>query len=103
MLESALKCEPVVTGLLKARDCGLSGQTLSHAGPPFADRRSIPKPVLHALAGSAVIEGWVKTFDDGIAAILSGDINLVANHSIGIVSPMKMAVERGPTNAKRPV
>lgn len=92
MLESALKCEPVVTGLLKARDCGLSGQTLSHAGPPFADRRSIPKPVLHALAGSAVIEGWVKTFDDGIAAILSGDINLVANHSIGIVSPMSGVV-----------
>jgi len=34
--------------------CGLlSGQTLSHAGPPFADRKLIPKPVLHALAGSA--------------------------------------------------
>lgn len=92
MLESALKCEPVVTGLLKARDCGLSGRMLSHAGPPFADRRSIPKPVLHALAGSAVIEGWVRTFDDGIAAILSGDIDLVANHSIGIVSPMSGVV-----------
>ena len=70
MLENAAKCEPVVAGLIRARDCGLSGQTLSHAGPPFADRRFIPKPVLHALAGSAVIEGWVKTFADGIAAIL---------------------------------
>jgi hypothetical protein len=92
MLESALKCEPVVTGLLKARDCGLSGRTLSHAGPPFADRRLIPKPVLHALAGSAVIEGWAKTLDDGIAAVLSGDINLISNHSIGIVSPMSGVV-----------
>jgi hypothetical protein len=92
MLESAAKCEPVVTGLIRARDCGLSGQTLSHAGPPFADRGLIPKPVLHALAGSAVIEGWVRTFDDGISAILSGDIALLANHSIGIVSPMSGVV-----------
>jgi uncharacterized protein DUF1116 len=92
MLENAAKCEPVVAGLIRARDCGLSGQTLSHAGPPFADRRFIPKPVLHALAGSAVIEGWVKTFADGIAAILSGDIALLANHSIGIVSPMSGVV-----------
>jgi hypothetical protein len=92
MLESAAKCEPLVTGLIKARDCGLSGQTLSHAGPPFADRRLIPKPVLHALAGSAVIEGWVKSFEHGVAAILSGEINLLANHSIGIVSPMSGVV-----------
>src|SRR5258708_16879061 len=92
MLENAAKCEPVVTGLIRARDCGLSGQTLSHAGPPFAERGLIPKPVLHALAGSAVIEGWVKTFDDGISAILSGDIALLANHSIGIVSPMSGVV-----------
>jgi len=88
MLERAIKCEPVVTSLVKARDCGLSGRTLSHAGPPFTDRKLIPRPVLHALAGSAVLEGWVKTFEDGIAAILAGDIALVANHSIGIVSPM---------------
>jgi hypothetical protein len=92
MLERAIKCEPVVTSLVKARDCGLSGRTLSHAGPPFTDRRLIPRPVLHALAGSSVIEGWVKTFDDGIAAILTSDIALVANHSIGIVSPMSGVV-----------
>lgn len=88
MLERIAKCEPVVTNLVKARDCGLSGRTLSHAGPPFTDRKSIPKPVLHALAGSAAIEGWVNTLDDGVAAILAGDIALLANHSIGIVSPM---------------
>jgi hypothetical protein len=88
MLERVATCEPVVTRLIKARECGLYGRTLSHAGPPFTDRRSIPKPVLHALAGSAVLEGWVKTFDEGVAAILAADISLVANHSIGIVSPM---------------
>src|SRR6267378_3245037 len=92
MLERVAKCEPVVTSLIKARDCGLSARMLSHAGPPFSDRRLIPKPVLHALAGSAVIEGWAKTLDDGIAAVLSGDINLIANHSIGIVSPMSGVV-----------
>ncbi len=82
MLERVAKCEPAVTSLVKAHDRGLSGRTLSHAGSPFTDRRLIPRPVLHALAGSAVIEGWVKTFDDGIAAILAGDIALEANHSI---------------------
>ncbi len=92
MLERVAKCEPAVTSLVKAHDRGLSGRTLSHAGPPFTDRRLIPRPVLHALAGSAVIEGWVKTFDDGIAAIVAGDIDLVANHSIGIVSPMSGVV-----------
>ena len=92
MLERVAKCEPAVTSLVKAHDCGLSGRTLSHAGSPFTDRRLIPRPVLHALAGSAVIEGWVKTFDDGIAAVLAGGITLVANHSIGIVSPMSGVV-----------
>jgi hypothetical protein len=61
MWERFDKCEPVVTKLVKARDRGLADRTLSHAGPPFVDRRSIPAPVLHALAGSAVLEGWGKT------------------------------------------
>src|SRR5882757_6369408 len=88
MFESFIKCEPVVTGLVRARDCGLSGRALSHAGPPFSDRKLIPKPVLHALAGSTVIEGWANSFEDGVAAVLGGEVDLVANHSIGIVSPM---------------
>src|SRR5258707_5826097 len=92
MLERFVKCEPVVASLVKARDCGLSGRTLSHAGPSFADRRLIPKPVLHALAGSAMIEGWDKSFDDGVAAGLAGEIDLVANPSIGLASPMSGGV-----------
>jgi hypothetical protein len=88
MLERIARCEPIVTSLIRARDCGLSGRTLAHAGPPFDDRVSIPKPVLHALAGAAVIEGWVSSFEQGVAAIVAGDIALVSNHAVGIVSPM---------------
>src|SRR5258707_12084796 len=88
MLERIAKCEASVTSLIKARDCGLSGRTLAHAGPPFDDRASIPKPVLHALAGAAVIEDWVSSFEQGVAAIVAGDIALVSNHAVGIVSPM---------------
>ncbi len=88
MLERIATCEPVVTSLIRARDCGLSGRTLAHAGPPFDDRASIPKPVLHALAGAAVIEDWVSSFEQGVAAIVAGDIALVSNHALGIVSPM---------------
>jgi hypothetical protein len=92
MLEHVVTCDPQVTSLVKARDCGLADRTLSHAGPVFSDRRLIPAPVLHALAGSALMEGWVRTFDDGISAILAGDVALVANHSLGIVSPMSGVV-----------
>src|SRR5258708_13234497 len=88
MLERIARCEPIVTSAIRARDCGLSGRTLAHAGPPFDDRVSIPKPVLHALAGAAVIEGWVSSFEQGVAAIVAGDIALVSNHAVGIVSPM---------------
>lgn len=92
MLERVIACEPVVTSLVKARDCGLADRTLSHAGAPFSDRRLIPSPVLHALAGSALMEGWVGTFNEGVAAILAGDIALVSNHSLRIVSPMSGVV-----------
>src|SRR5260221_10112020 len=88
MLERIATCEPVATGLIKARDCGLSGRTLAHAGPPFDDRASVPNPVLHALAGAAVLEDWVSSFEQGVAAIVAGDIALVSNHALGIVSPM---------------
>src|SRR5260370_41366047 len=88
MLERIATCEPVATSLIKARDCGLSGRTLAHAGPPFDDRASIPKPVLHALAGAAVIEGWVSSFEQGGAAICAGGIALVSNHAVGIVFPI---------------
>src|SRR5258708_36790145 len=88
MLERIATCEPVATGLIKARDCGLSGRTLAHAGPPFDDRASVPKPVLHALAGAAGLEDWVSSVEQGGAAIVAGDIALVSNHALGIVSPM---------------
>jgi hypothetical protein len=88
MLERIASCEPFVSGLTVARACGLHGKTLSHAGPPFVDREAIPKPVLHALAGAAVMEGWVSSLQRGINAVLDGDIDLVSNHALGIVSPM---------------
>src|SRR5260370_28613063 len=88
MLERIATCEPVATGLIKARDCGLSGRTLAHAGPPFDDRASIATPVLHGLAGAAVLDDWVSSFEQGVAAIVAGDIALVSNHALGIVSPM---------------
>src|SRR5260370_2584734 len=88
MLERIATCEPVATGLIKARDCGLSGRTLAHEGRTFAERGSIPKPVLHGLEGAAVIEDWVSSVGQGVAAIVAGDIALVSNHALGIVSPM---------------
>jgi hypothetical protein len=88
MLERIASCDPFISELTVARACGLLDKTLSHAGPPFADREAIPKPVLHALAGAAVMEGWVSSLAQGIDALRSGDIDLVSNHALGIVSPM---------------
>lgn len=88
MFGRSIAAEPVLADLRRAGDVGLKGQALSHAGPPFPDRAAIPKPVLNALGGAAVLEKWVKTPEEGIAAVLAGDIVLHSNHSLGIVSPM---------------
>lgn len=82
-------CEPVLTGIEFAHAAlDLREGELGHAGPPFADDETLPAPVLNALAGAAVIEGWAKTIHEARHMIEHRDITLRSNHGLGTVSPM---------------
>ncbi len=83
------RAEPILVGVERAADAlKLGGGELGHAGPPFADTASIPPPVLNAMAGAVVHEGWAGTMDEARASVLDGRIRLRPNHDLGTVSPM---------------
>lgn len=91
-----LRADPIIVGLERASDALKLGKgELGHAGPPFADRSSIPTLVLNALAGAVVHEGWAGTLEDARRLVLDGQIRLHANHDLGTVSPMAGVVRPG--------
>ncbi len=80
---------PVVRELVTAREAlGLAEGELGHAGPPFAAGEIPPVVVLNALAAASVHEGWAGDMDQGRRMVLSGEVKLRSNHSLGTVSPM---------------
>lgn len=81
--------EPYLIGFEPAGEAlGLSTGELGHAGPPFAGIDHIPPPVLNALAGAALHEGWACTPEGAKRKIAKGEIRLRSNHALGTVSPM---------------
>jgi hypothetical protein len=85
--------QPVLTGCeLASSALNLAEGELGHAGPPFADPASIPAPVLNALAGAVVYEGWAGSVPEASIRILHGEIRLRPNHDLGTVSPMSGVV-----------
>ncbi len=88
--------EPCLTGLARAGDAlGLHEGELGHAGPAFADPANIPRPVLNALAGAVLHEGWAGTIEQARALVRQGTIGLRPNHDLGTVSPMAGVVRPG--------
>lgn len=74
---------------------GLADGELGHAGPPFESVDDIPLPVLNALAGAALHEGWACTPEDAKRRIAKGEIALRSNHALGTVSPMTGVIRPG--------
>lgn len=92
-VERIAATQPVLAGCERASSAlNLADGELGHAGPPFDDPAGIPAPVLHALAGAALHEGWAGTLEAASASILRGEIRLRANHDLGTVSPMSGVV-----------
>ena len=92
------EADPVLVGAERAGDAlGLNEGELGHAGPPFVGVDLIPVPVLNALAGAAVHEGWAGTLDEGRHLIARGQIRLRSNHDLGTVSPMAGVVRPSQT------
>jgi hypothetical protein len=68
---------PIWTGLALARDAlNLPDRTLLHAGPPFADQRNLPLPVLNSAVHAARFEGWADDVATAAAMIQRGEITL---------------------------
>jgi hypothetical protein len=81
--------DPALTGIVRAGQAlGLGDGELGHAGPPFRAAETIPPPVMGALTGAALHEGWAATRQAAERLILDGKIKLYPNHDLGTVSPM---------------
>lgn len=92
-VERIAATRPVLAGCERAASAlNLADGELGHAGPPFDELAEIPAPVLNALAGAAVYEGWAGTLDAARSSILRGEIRLRANHDLGTASPMSGVV-----------
>ena len=88
-LERIRECGPTLVGIEPAHAAlGIAEGELGHAGPPFADDETLPEPVLNALAGAAIIEGWAGEMAEARKLIERREIRLRCNHSMGTVSPM---------------
>jgi hypothetical protein len=94
-LTPLLDCEPTIVGLQTAREAGLPPGSLSHAGPPYAEGEAIPLPVLYALGGACVLEGWAADQAEGVRLVSTGAVPLHSNHALGFVSPMAGVVRPG--------
>jgi hypothetical protein len=95
-VERILAVTPALTSVARAADAlKLSVGELGHAGPPFDDPSQIPRPVLNALAGAAVHEGWAGTANEARTSIIKGQIRLRSNHDLGAVSPMAGVIRPG--------
>lgn len=63
------------------------GRRLLHAGPPIAVDRMCG-PMLGALIGAALFEGWAKDEEHARRLLADGDISVDACHHHGAVGPM---------------
>lgn len=88
--------DPILLGIERAAEAlGLGEGELGHAGPPFRSADIIPLPVMGALAGAALHEGWAATREAAERLILDGKIKLIPNHDLGTASPMAGVVRPG--------
>lgn len=70
----------------------LPRNVLLHAGPPFADFDSIPRPILNSAATMVVFEGLSDDIESALGKIRAGDIRLAAAQDFGVVTPLVQMV-----------
>ena len=92
--EKLIEAEPVLgrVGPLGTLLPEADGNTLFHAGPPFAAFEMVPSPVKNAAAATAMQEGLADTREDALAAIASGAIRLAPAQDVGLVTPLAFVV-----------
>jgi hypothetical protein len=84
---------PQWRGVRSAREAvGLSGRTLLHAGPPFADPRRPSAPVLSSAVLSCVYEGWAASEEEAERSIAAGAVTLASAQSYSVVTPLAAVI-----------
>lgn len=81
---------PQLVGVRAARDVvpGMdAGRLLLHAGPPISVERMCG-PMLGALMGASVFEGWAASGDEALALLRDGEIAVDPCHHHATVGPM---------------
>lgn len=89
-IEAIHATRPRLIGVRPAReviDALSSGRTLLHAGPPIEVDRMCG-PMMGALIGACLFEGWAHTPDEAVRLLVSGAIAVAPCHHHGAVGPM---------------
>lgn len=80
---------PQWAGVASAREAvGLEDRVLLHAGPPLADPKSPPPPMLNSAALSCIHEGWAKDVREAADLLRSGAVRLEPSYTRNVATPL---------------
>ena len=89
-------CAPRWTAVRPAREAiGLPDRTLLHAGPPLANPRTPPAPMLNAAVLACLHEGWAGDEAAAERLIASGAVRLEPTHGWRVSTPLVAMVSAG--------
>ena len=97
-LASLLAVRPQWTRLAPASQLlALEGRWLLHAGPPLADPRQPPAPILSSAVLACLYEGWAQTEAQAEALVRSGGVRLSPAQDQRCVTPLAALVSPSTT------
>ena len=95
-IEALLAVAPAWSGLVPAASVvSLAGRWLLHAGPPLADPRNPPAPILSSAVLACMHEGWADSEEAAEGAIREGRIALACAQQHRCVTPLAALVSPG--------
>ena len=92
-IDALLAVRPSWSGLTPAAAVvALEGRWLLHAGPPLADPRDPPAPILSSAVVACLYEGWAENMDAAEHAVRAGNITLAPAQDHCCVTPLAALV-----------
>ena len=92
---------PQWTAVRDARSAlGLEGRLLLHAGPPLADPKQPPRPMLNAAVLSCLHEGWAKDEAEAERMLADGAVRLEPSFMRNVSTPLVAMVSPRTTLAE---
>jgi hypothetical protein len=89
---------PAWTDVVTARAAlGLPAFTMLHAGPPLADPRQPPAPILSSAVLCCLLEGWAANETEAEQLISSGRVTLSPAQQVGAVTPLAAVISPSTT------